>query len=143
MTGSESTNENARGQAGIFGTQETNQQLKLCDFPSQKVNPQFPDMRFLPGRVLGILLSGRHYTHRDSWIELGHARLADSVWKLRTQFGWPVKMIEEVVPTSDGARSATIGRYYLDSEVIQAAGERGQRYAAECARIEAERRRAA
>lgn len=113
--------------------------LQFSYLDSTSVKPTFPNPAFLPGRVLGILLTGRRYTHKDSWIELGHARLADSIWKLR-RLGWQIEMVEEVVATSDAGRPATIGIYFLAPEVIAEAGERGQQYAAECARIEAARR---
>ena len=51
-------------------------------------------------------------------------------------------MAEETVTTSDAGRPAMIGTYFLTPEAIAEAGERGQRYAAECARVEAERRAA-
>jgi hypothetical protein len=115
-----------------------------AQFSSLSAHPvklTFPDMDFLPGRVLGILLTGRRYTSKDSWIELCHSRLSDSIWKLR-RLGWPVNMSEELVVTGDAGRTASIGVYYLDAETIADAGERGQRYATECARIEAARRSA-
>jgi hypothetical protein len=118
---------------------QNNTQPGFCYPVPAFVKPSFPSIEFLPGRVLGKLLTGRRMTHKDSWLELGHARLADSIWKLR-RLGWPVRMDEEVVPTSDAGRPATIGVYFLTSDVIDAAGEQGQRYAAECARVEAERR---
>lgn len=109
---------------------------------AQSVKPIFPDADFLPGRVLGILLTGRRYTHKDAWLELGHSRLADSIWKLRRNFGWPIQTDEKVVATKDAGRSAQIGIYHLPPAAIAEAGERGQRYAAECARVEAKRRAA-
>jgi hypothetical protein len=130
-------NENPRLQPGAGQSKNT---TTAFSSPSpQTVKPILPDMKFLPGRFLGILLTGRRYTHKESWLELGHARLADSAWKLR-RLGWPVQMVEEVVATSDAGRSATIGVYYLAPEAIADAGECGQRYAAECARLEACRR---
>lgn len=132
-------NENPRLQPGAGQSKNT---TPAFSYPSpETVKPILPDMKFLPGRFLGILLTGRRYTHKDAWLELGHARLADSAWKLR-RLGWPVQMVEEVVATSDGCRTATIGVYFLTPEAIAEAGERGQRYAAECARIEACRRAA-
>lgn len=101
----------------------------------------YPNQSSLPGRVLARLLKGCHYTHKDSWRELGHARLADSIWKLR-KAGWPVEIVEQEVATSDCGRPALIGVYFLKAETIAAAGEVGQRYVAECFRAEAERRAA-
>lgn len=75
------------------------------------------------------LLSGRRLTHKDIWLELGHARLADSIWKLR-KLGWPVQIIEETMQTSDGDRKASVGIYYLLPETIEAAGDEGRKYAA-------------
>jgi hypothetical protein len=102
---------------------------------------KYPDPQYLPGRVLARLLQGRRYTHLDSWRELGHSRLADSIWKLR-KAGWPVETVEQDVVTRDCGRSASIGIYYLAPETIANAGEAGQRYAAECICAEIERRAA-
>ena len=133
-----STNENAPAAATVEALGKSTDTATL--FPALAlVKPAFPDMNFLPGRVFGILLTGRRYTSKDAWIELCHSRLSDSVWKLR-RLGWPVQMVEEVVATGDAGRPASIGIYYLDAETIAAAGERGEQYAAECARVEAERR---
>lgn len=59
---------------------------------------------------------------------------------LRRGFGWDIDTYDVRVKTSDAGRTATIGFYHLSKEVIAAAGERGQQYAEECARIETERR---
>lgn len=136
----ETTNANAPGQGGVSGNYES-EQTRLSASPIREVKREFPDPRHLPGRVLAILLSGRRFTHKDAWMELGHSRLSDSIWKLR-RIGWPVQMTEELVPTSDGDRQATIGVYFLSADVIAASGERGQHYASECQRIAAERKAA-
>lgn len=116
-TGSPPTKDNARGQAGEVGKADSDQQDRFCAAPSATVKPSFPDPKFLPGRVLAILLSGRRFTHLDSWRELGHARLADSIWKLR-RLGWAVAADDEVMTTSDGGRQATVAVYYLPPNVI-------------------------
>jgi hypothetical protein len=133
-------NDFARGQAGEIGKAQTTQ-IELCFTAPRQVKTSFPSLKFLPGRVLAILLSGRRFTHKDSWLELGHARLADSIWKLR-RLGWTVQMDEETLATSDAGRPATIGIYFLKPETIADAGERGREFVAECARIEQERRAA-
>lgn len=89
----------------------------------------YPHPTTVKGRVLGDLLAGRTITHKDTWIEHGSSRLAHHVYALRRD-GWPVDMVAREVPTSDGGRTATIGLYSLSPEVIDQAGERGQRYAA-------------
>ena len=99
----------------------------------------FPSLDHLPGRVLGVLLTGVEITHKDAWLKFGHARLADSIWKLR-KLGWPVQIHEECVRTSDAGRTASIGFYSLSREVIAAAGERGQRFIIEAAQAEEKRR---
>ena len=134
------TNESPPGQGGEVG-KATALANGLCASQLDSVKPTYPPIDILPGRVLARLLTGRGLTHKDSWLELGHARLADSIWKLR-RLGWPVQMEEQVVPTSDGGRKASIGIYFLEPEMIESEAERGQQYAAECARIEAERRTA-
>jgi hypothetical protein len=102
----------------------------------------YPDPHTVKGRVLGALLRREQQTHFDCWRRFGSARLSHHVYCLRRGLGWPVEMDERQVTTSDAGRPATIGVYYLDPDVIAEAGERGQEYAAECARIEAERRAA-
>jgi hypothetical protein len=104
-----------------------------------QVNFAYPSLTFLPGRVLGVLLTGERITHKDSWLKFGHARLADSTWKLR-KLGWPIRIVEELVSTSDAGRKAAIGIYFLEAETIAQAGEVGQLYAEQAAAIERDRR---
>jgi Helix-turn-helix domain len=101
----------------------------------------FPAPSTVKGRVLGALLRGERLTHLDCWRRFGSARLSHHIYCLRGT-GWPVQMAEETVTTTDAGRPASIGVYFLTPETIEAAGERGQRYAQECARVEAERRAA-
>ena len=124
-------NDEARGQAGLVGDDERTQRPTFC----------FPSPSAVKGRVLGALLAGEIITHLDCWRRFGSARLAHHAYVLRG-IGWPVQMEERTVTTSDGRRSAIIGNYFLPRETIAAAGERAQTFAAECARINAERRAA-
>ncbi len=101
----------------------------------------YPSPSTVKGRALGALLRGERLTHLDCWRRFGSARLSHHIYMLRGR-GWPVEMIEQTVTTTDAGRAATIGVYYLSADTIAAAGEPGQQYAAECARIEAERRAA-
>lgn len=101
----------------------------------------YPDPSTVKGRVLGALLRGERLTHKDVWLRFGSARASHHIYCLRG-LGWTVQMVEQTVTTSDAGRPATIGVYYFDHAVIEAAGERGQQYAEECARIVAERRAA-
>lgn len=117
MKGAATWNENARGQADAFETADTTSTFS------------FPHPSTVKGRVLGDLLAGKTITHKDTWIEHGSSRLAHHVYALRRD-GSPVDMVAREVPTSDGGRTATIGLYSLSPEVIDQAGERGQRYAA-------------
>lgn len=117
MKGVAPWNENARGQAGVFETADTASAFS------------FPHRSTVKARVLGDLLAGRIITHRDCWIEHGSSRLAHHVYALRRD-GWSIDMVEQEVPTSDGGRTAAIGFYSLSQEVIDQAGERGQRFVA-------------
>lgn len=90
--------------------------------------------------VLADLLHGDQITHLDVWCRHGSSRAAHHILRLR-QAGWPIITTEIEAPTSDG-RTARIALYSLPAETIEAAGERGQRFAQECARIETERRAA-
>ncbi|GIK45991.1 MAG: hypothetical protein BroJett012_18940 [Betaproteobacteria bacterium] len=101
----------------------------------------YPAAEAVKGRVLGALLRGELLTHLDCWRRFGSSRLSHHVWALR-RLGWPVQMMETTVRTSDAGRPAQIGRYYLTSDSIGEAGEEGQRYAAEAAAVELERRAA-
>ena len=132
--------DNARGQAGEVNTANVFQS-ELCSDAPPDVNQKYPDPRHLPGRVLARLLQERRFTHLDSWYELGHSRLADSIWKLR-KAGWPVEMVEQAIVTLDCGRPAQIGIYFLAPETIAKAGETGRRYAANCLRQKSERRAA-
>jgi len=90
----------------------------------------FPSPTTVKGRVLADLLSGDKLTHMDVWERDGSSRASHHVLMLR-KAGWPVITDEIDVPTSDG-RVARIGLYSLPPETIEAAGERGQRFIAEC-----------
>jgi hypothetical protein len=125
------TDDNARVQAGEVGKANNYQASELY----------FPSPTSVKGRVLGALLRGERLTHLDCWRRFGSARLSHHVYVCRG-LGWDVQMVEETVTTSDAGRPATIGIYFLLPEDIATAGERGQQYAAECARVEAERRAA-
>lgn len=111
--------------------------------PNQNTANEFcyPAPSSVKGRCLGALLCGYQITHLSCWRRFGSARLSHHIYILRG-LGWDVSRDDITVQTSDAGRQATIGRYYLTQEVIDEAGERGQRYAAECARIERERRAA-
>ena len=106
-----------------------------------QVGFSFPSPHSVKGRVLGSLLRGERLTHLDCWRRFGSARLSHHIYILRG-ICWDVQMIEETVTTSDAGRPATIGIYFLTSDSIAEAGELGRDYAAECVRIEAERRAA-
>lgn len=127
---SESRNDNATRERGEVGKADTTTS-GFC----------YPDPMTVKGRTLGALVRGERLTHLDCWRRFGSARLSHHIYMLRG-IGWPVQMIEETVTTSDAGRPASIGIYWLPPEVVEATGERGQQYAADCARIEAERRAA-
>ena len=71
------------------------------------------------------------------------ADLADRAGLTKAQVQDVFAALADVVAAElKAGRPATIGVYFLTPESIADAGERGQKYAAECARIEAERRAA-
>lgn len=138
-----SQNENAPelGGSGAFGQQAvTVESVSHGHGASNKPLP-YPSANAVIGRVLGALLNGERLTHLDCWRRFGSSRLSHHIWQLRRD-GWPVEMVELEVATSDADRKAMIGEYSLSEETIHAAGERGQDYAAECARVNVERRAA-
>jgi hypothetical protein len=101
----------------------------------------YPSAHSVKGRVLGALLRGERLTHLDCWRRFGSARLSHHIYILRN-IGWSVDIVEQAVPTSDAARRAFIGIYSLPCGVVAEAGDLGQQYAAEAARIESDRRAA-
>jgi len=101
----------------------------------------YPPTRSVKGRVLGALLRRERLTHLDCWRRFGSARLSHHIYVLRG-IGWKVQMIEATVTTSDAGRPATIGVYFFTDQTIAEAGRRGEGYAEEAARVEAERRAA-
>jgi hypothetical protein len=117
---------------------------------SQQARPQiettsrqfsYPAPGSVKGRVLGALLRDERLTHWDCWRRFASARLAHHIHVLR-RYGWPVQMVETTVQTSDAGRAATIGEYFLSADLINEAGENGQRFAAICANVERERQMA-
>ncbi len=121
-------NDNAHGQVGEVGTAGTS--THALSLPSPQT---------VKGRVLGALLLGERLTHLDCWRSFGSARLSHHIYVLRG-LGWNILIDEVTVPTSDAGRPALIGYYSLPAEAIAEAGERGQQYAAKCARVAVERR---
>lgn len=92
----------------------------------------YPQRETVKGGVLADLLSGRTITHLDCWRDHGSSRLAHHIYVLKAD-GWPVHVVEKEVSTRRGRR-AQIAFYSLKPETIEAAGERGQRFVAQCAR---------
>lgn len=130
--------------AAAMGAPPTNENPRLQPGAGQSKNttPAFcyPPPQTVKAAVLADLLRGAKLTHMDVWESHGSSRASHHVLRLR-QSGWPVVTEEISAPTSDG-RTARIALYSLPAETIEAAGERGQRFAQECARIETERRAA-
>jgi hypothetical protein len=114
----------------------------IISAPTPQVNcGYYPSSQTVIGRVLGALLRGEQLTHKDAWLRFGSSRLSHHAWQLRKD-GWPVLMEWLDVTTSDAGRKAEIGVYSLPANAITEAGERAQKYAAECLRVERERRAA-
>lgn len=137
-------NAEARGQAGFGGEMQISLQSELSDSPQANVKQsiEYPPPSSVCGRVLGAHLLGEHLTDHDCRRKFGSTRLPHHEWVLKQKLGWPVQIVRRTRPTSDGTRTASIGEYFLPQTAIDEAGEQGQRYAAECARINAERRAA-
>lgn len=119
---------------------ESGARCELARPLSKATTPGFslPTMGSVKAAVLADLLRGDRITHMDVWRRHGSSRAAHHILRLR-QAGWPIITTEIEAPTSDG-RTARIALYSLPVETIAEAGERGQRFAAECAKVEAERR---
>ena len=128
----------------MIPTHGSNEASTRCELARPQIKTttaefSYPSPSSVKGRVLGARLRGEHLTHWDCWQRFGSARLSHHEYMLRG-LDWPIQMTEETMSTSDAGRPATIGAYFLTPDVIAEAGERGQKYAAECARIETERR---
>lgn len=121
-------NEQARGQASLVGKSRSIQQSGFC----------YPAAPSVKARVLADLLTGAKLSHADVWHRHGSSRAAHHIMMLR-RAGFPIVTVEIEVPTSDG-RVARIAEYHLPPEAIAEAGDRGQEFAAECARINSARR---
>lgn len=100
----------------------------------------FPNPDTVKGRVLGTLLAGEHITGLDCLYRFGGMRLSSAIHSLRHECGWPIIEVDVEVVTADGGRKAIVGSYHIPLEVIEQFGEQGQKYAEECARVNAERR---
>lgn len=115
--------------------------VALGDASASSFNHRYPDPNTVHGQTLGAFLRGEQLTTLEARPRLHTTTITQAVQKLRGA-GWPVVTERITVPTADGDRQANIGRYSLLPETIIDAGETGQRYAAECAQIKAERRAA-
>lgn len=122
-------NDNAPSQGCAIGKTNSFQQVQLC----------YPDQTTVKGRVLVSLPHGVRLTSNDGLTKFSSSRLAHHIYILRG-LGWAVETVDRIVSTRDAGRPATIGVYFLSDDAIAVAGERGQKYAAKCARINVERR---
>lgn len=123
-----STNENAGRQPGAGKSNNTTARF-------------YPNPSTVRGRILGALLRQDKLTQHDALLRFSNFRLAADVDQLK-RYGWSIQTELIQVSTRDAGRRAEVGQYHMPNEAIAEAGERGQQYAAECARIEAERRAA-
>ena len=88
----------------------------------------YPNIGTMPSRALALLLQGQHITHLDFWRTANTYRLSDPVYQLN-RAGWGVTGRRETVRTGDPTkRSASVSRYRLPQDVINAAGEDGREY---------------
>lgn len=121
MSASDSQNDKARWGAGSEVTANASAHA-FC----------YPPRETVKGGVLADLLDGRTLTHLDCWHDHGSSRLAHHIYVLKAD-GWPIQTTEKEVTTRRG-RKAQIAFYALNPETIAEAGERGQRYVAQCAK---------
>ena len=90
--------------------------------------PTYPAVGTLASRALALLLKGKKFTHGDFLAHAGTYRLSGYIHELRDA-GWPIVTVEREKPTSDPRRRvATVGEYSLPVDVIQYAGERGEKF---------------
>lgn len=104
--------------------------------------PIYPAHGTQKSRLLAAMLAGRQINPLTAWREFGTYRLADVVFQLKRKNGWPVRTNDLPVRNTFG-EECVVGLYSLDRCTIAAAGEEGQRYAAEEREVLREMRRAA
>lgn len=134
------TNGNALLAQGV-GQNKNDSAAIVNDVPAQVKSFTYPDPHTVHGQALGVFLAGYALTTLDARPLLHTTTITQAVQKLKGA-GWPILTERVAVQTSDGDRTANIGRYVLPQNTIALAGERGVEYARECARIRAERGRA-
>lgn len=103
-------------------------------------NTTYPKEHSLAARCLARMLTGETLTHRNADNAAGSYRLASFIHYLCKQHHWIFNRQEFPDDTRDPVgRSATYMQYSLPKELIQWAGEEGQRYASEVLGLEAKR----
>lgn len=91
-------------------------QLSLLPEPPLKVT--YPTKNSLHGRCLRRLLNGETITHVDEINETGSWRLAASINKLKSDYGWPISSYRRPVRTSETKRKS-ISHYFLPEKIIE------------------------
>ncbi len=104
--------------------------------------PIFPTHGTQKARLLAAMLAGRQINPLTAWREFGAYRLADVVFQLKRKNGWPVRTDDLSVRNTFG-EECIVGLYSLDRDIIDAAGDEGQRYVAEEREVLREMRRGA
>lgn len=102
----------------------------------------FPTHGTQKARLLAAMLAGRQINPLTAWREFGAYRLADVVFQLKRKNGWPVRTDDLPVRNTFG-EECVVGLYSLDRDIIDAAGDEGQRYVAEEREVLREMRRGA
>ena len=117
-------------------------EARTADQVEITTTPIYPTHGTQKARLLAAMLAGRQINPLTAWREFGAYRLADVVFQLKRKNGWPVRTDDLPVRNTFG-EECVVGLYSLDRDIIDAAGDEGQRYVAEEREVLREMRRGA
>lgn len=103
-------------------------------------NPAYPHHDTQAARLLAVMLQGQKINPLRGWVSLGIYRLSDTKFRLR-EMGWPVDSGRLDVANKFG-EGCHVALYSLPQWSIDAAGTKGQEFAAREIELMAERRAA-
>ena len=103
-------------------------------------NPSYPNHDTQAARLLAVMLQGQKINPLRGWVNLGIYRLSDTKFRLR-EMDWPVDSGRLDVSNKFG-EGCHVALYSLPQWSIDAAGTKGQEFAAREIELMAERRAA-
>lgn len=94
---------------------------------STTFNPIYPTYDTQAARLLAVSLLGQRINPLRGWVSLGIYRLSDTKFRLK-EMGWPMESGRLDVANKFG-EACHVALYGLPATAIEAAGERGQKFA--------------